>query len=574
MTPRFSLRQWLTIPYVALILGVAALVGALSYRTGSEVVDTLSRNLMLETVARIAQAVDRQLIGSAAVLETAFARGMTAAPRLETDLEALRSRFWAATSLHGDFDANVLYGNRAGQMVSMYREGPDRVEWRLRPSPTGPRETYVLPSIDAPLPKPTLLTPPLDPRQRPWYQRASTSNTLIWTSVYIDAVTRDLVVTRAKRVNDAAGDFQGVVATDVALHSLNSFVRSLSLSPHSVAFVIEAGGELIASSRTPNIRRGADGENTRINAAESGDPLQVAAYRHMRQAIRDNAGSFDNAHSLRFTGPGGQLVQLAFSHLRDDAGLDWFVAVAAPRSDFMQGVMANVLRTAAIGGLAALGAAGLGLLILNWLSSDLQRLTRAARLVGQGQLDEILEVRGRGTIGELASTFSEMQLRLRTDALTGLANRDWLMRCIDRRIGNGQRETDREPFAVLFIDMNRFKLINDTLGHESGDRVLIEVGARLRSATRDGDVVARYAGDEFAVLLGQVRDLAAAEKMRKHVHTCLLPPFESLAQTALREEVFGASVGLAVFPGPAHNAEELVRLADQDMYAVKTRGRD
>ena len=568
MFSRFSLRQWLTLPYVALVVGVATLIGTLSYRTGSEVVDTLSNNLLLETVARIEQAVDRHLLGSAAVLETAFPQGMTTTADLAQDEAALRTRFWAATALYPDPNNLVYYGNEAGQTLAMFRRGPAQAEWRVRWGPSRPRLTYAVDAIDAPLHRPQVLPQALDPRMRPWYAQARTSPTLIWTAVYIDYLTRDLVVTRAKRVTGTDGHLQGVVATDVALHHLNDFLHALSLTPHCLAFIMEADGQLIASSRTANLLRGADGESTRLNARDSGDMLQISAYRHVREAI-DSGVLTNTPVSMGFTGPDGRAAQLAFSRLRDDAGLDWLVVVAVPRSDFMQGVTANVARTVFIGASAALVATLLGLLILNWLGTDLQHLTHAAGKVGRGQLDEVIEIRGRGTIGELAGTFREMQLRLRTDTLTGLANRDWLMRCIDQRIERGRRESDHQPFAVLFIDLNRFKLINDTLGHEGGDRVLLEVSVRLRRATREGDIVARYAGDEFVVLLDRVPDRVAAERARAHIRDVLQAPLDSLAHTPLHTQAFGASVGLALHPGPAQNAEELVRLADQDMYATK-----
>ncbi|MDB5848564.1 MAG: hypothetical protein JWP29_2316 [Rhodoferax sp.] len=567
--PSLSLRRWLTLPFVVLILGVAALIGFLSYRTGSDVVDSLSSTLLTETVARIEQSVERHLVGSAAVLETAFPQGIATSENMEQDYPALRLRLWAATSLHTDSNNYVYYGNEAGQTAAMLRLGPQTGEWRTRAGPGTPRQSYLLNSIDAPLRTAQLSTVPLDPRTRPWYLRARASPTLVWTAVYIDAVTRDLVVTCARSVSDSAGHLQGVVATDVALHHLNAFLRAQAITPNSLAFIVEPGGDLIASSRTPNIEHGNNGENRRINARDSGDPLQLAAFRHMSEAIGRGLAP-GTPGSLRFIGPDGTAAQLAYSRLRDPTGPDWLVVVAMPRSDYMQGMTANVMRTLAIGMSAAFAAALFGLLILNWLSNDLQHLTSAARRVGEGQIDDVIEIRGRGAIGELAGTFREMQLRLRTDALTGLANRDWLMRCIDHRIERGRRETDRQPFAVLFIDLNRFKLINDTLGHAGGDRVLIEVGARLRSATREGDTVARYAGDEFVVLLDGVPDLASAEKARDHISVALLLPLQSLAGSALCGRSFGGSVGLALYPGSCHNAEELVRQADQDMYRAKS----
>ncbi|MDB5894144.1 MAG: hypothetical protein JWQ88_1675 [Rhodoferax sp.] len=570
MHSRFSLRQWLTLPYIALICGVSALIGTLSYRTGSEVVDMMARNLLLETVARIEQAVDRHLVGSAAVLETAFPQGMVTTAELAADEPALRQRFWAATALHMDSNALAFYGNEAGQMVAMMRYSRGQAEWRVRYAAEGARRTYDIAAIDAPLATPTFLATPLDPRQRPWYIQARTSPASVWTAVYIDHTTRDLVVTRAKRITDAAARLQGVVATDVPLYHLSEFVRSLPMTPHSVAFVMEANGQLIASTRTPNVQRDAAGNGLRVSARDGTDPLQLAAFQQVQEAMR-GASPSPRPTSMHFDAPDGSAVQMAFSRLKDDAGLDWTVVVAVPRSDFMQGVRVNVTRTALIAAAAALAAAMLGLLILDWVSVDLRHLTRAARQVGEGQLDEVVQISGHGSLGELASTFREMQLRLRTDGLTGLTNRDWLMRCINHRIEQHRRQSDRQPFAVLFIDLNRFKLINDTLGHEGGDQVLVEISDRLRRATREGDVVARYAGDEFVVLLDQVPDMTAARQAHRHIRDALMAPLPSLVGTPLHGHSFGASVGLAMHPGRARNAEELVRLADQDMYVAKVR---
>ncbi|BDT66626.1 hypothetical protein os1_07890 [Comamonadaceae bacterium OS-1] len=565
MLVRFSLRQWLTIPYVALVLGVATLVGALSYRTGSEVVDSLSNQLLLETVARIEQAVDRHLLGSAAVLETAFPHGQGTSANVLDDQAALRARFWAATALYTDPNNHAYYGNEAGQLVSLYRSGPELADWIVRKGPQLPKETSTVHSIDGPLSDTRTSLKPLDARTRPWYTLAKTSPTLVWTAVYIDALTNDLVVTRAKRVLNAQGQMQGVVATDVALTRLNQFVRTLSISEHGLAFIIETRGELIASSRTPNVRYATGQPSTRINAIASGDPLQQAAYEAVGAWLQTHAGP-EAPVSMRVNGPEGVAVQLAFSRLRDDAGLDWLVVVAVPRSDFMRDVSANVVRTAAIGTGASVAAIALGLLILNWLSADLQHLTEAARRVGEGHLDAVVNVRGRGTIGELAQTFREMQLRLRTDALTGLHNREWLMRTLNDRLERGRRQADQQPFAVLFIDLNKFKTINDTLGHNAGDRVLVVTAERLRQATRSSDTVARYAGDEFVVLLDPVADQAVAEQIRNKIDQALRQPIPDVAAKTFH----GASIGIALFPGTAVDAEDLVRQADADMYRRKT----
>ncbi|MBP6853701.1 MAG: sensor domain-containing diguanylate cyclase, partial [Rhodoferax sp.] len=119
--PRLSLRQVLTIPYVVLVLALALTIVGLSYFAGSRAVDTVSSHLLMETVGRIGQAVDRHIMGSGAVLEAAFPDGMPTAPMIDADLQSLRTRFWIATSLHTDPNNYVYFGNRFGQGIGLFR---------------------------------------------------------------------------------------------------------------------------------------------------------------------------------------------------------------------------------------------------------------------------------------------------------------------------------------------------------------------------------------------------------------------------------------------------------------------
>ena len=566
---RLSLRQWLTLPYVLLVCAVALVIAALSYRTGSDAVDTVARHLLIETVERIGQAVDRHVVGSAAVLEAAFPSGMAAADRIETDLPALRTRLWIATSLHLDPNNYVYYGNRHGQFFGLWRFDANEAELRLKLAADQPRTLARFSGIGGVPVAPTTEQRMYEPRARPWYKAGQESTEHTWTAIYIDFRTGELIATRARRVLDASGALQGVVATDLSLRRLNEFVRSLTLSPRAVAFIIEPDGKLIASSRSANVARQADASNARINAADSDDAMQRAAYAQVRSLLA--AGNkLEAAATQRFTGPQGEAVELAVSHVRDVAGLDWLAVVAVPRSDFMQGVTANVQRTALIGALAALVAVALGLALVEWVGRDLRQLTRAARAVGEGHLETPLTVNRADEIGELASAFRQMQQRLRIDHLTGLVNRDVILRGIGDRVQRAGRRGDHAPFAVLFVDLNNFKLVNDRFGHDAGDRTLIEVGQRLRRATRAGDLVARYAGDEFVLLITDIPSRDAAEQVRAHVEAALREPLVSVDLSALASAgPTGGAVGLALYPGDGDSAEALIASADEDMYARK-----
>lgn len=564
--PYLSLRQWLTLPFVALVAGVAITIGALSYVAGSHAVDTLSEKLLLETVDRIGQAIDRHVVGSAAALEAAFPDGLTAPPSIEAETASLRSRFWIATSLHIDPNNYVYYGNRQGQFFGLWRHSLEEGQLRLKFKAEAPRTLQEFTGLDGKLSAAVSETTVYDPRVRPWYKAGQAAQSQTWTSIYIDYRTTDLVATRARRVLDAEGALAGVVATDMSLRALNDFVRRLRLTDHGLAFIVERDGNLIASSRSPNVSRPAGGQAARINAADSSDPVERAVYAEVRRTLE---ASPSKTGSFSFSGPGGQTDQVAFARITDSAGLEWIVVVAVPRSDFMGGITTNVLRTALIGTAASIVAMLLGLSVLRWIGDDLGRLARAARAIGDGDLEVPVAINRRDELGELAECFRQMQHKLRTDGLTGLINRDAIVQRIDERIRRYRLGSDTRMFAVLFIDVDNFKLVNDTQGHEAGDKVLVEIGRRLQAATRSGDLVARYAGDEFVVLLGAVESTDAARQVRTTIEQLLRDPLHDLQTAGARRVAVSGSVGLALFEGHDFSAEDVIRRADADMYDRK-----
>ena len=149
------------------------------------------------------------------------------------------------------------------------------------------------------------------------------------------------------------------------------------------------------------------------------------------------------------------------------------------------------------------------------------------------------------------------------DALTGLPNRTLLE---DRtRAAISLAERNGEPFALLLLDLNEFRVINDTLGHAIGDQLLIDVGQRVNGTLRKTDTLARFGGDMFMALLPAVTDLERAKRVASRMAASLVEPF---AVGDLRLEI-GGSIGIALFPEHATEAASLIKCADVAMYMAK-----
>src|SRR5437762_2495491 len=167
---------------------------------------------------------------------------------------------------------------------------------------------------------------------------------------------------------------------------------------------------------------------------------------------------------------------------------------------------------------------------------------------------------------ELAS--AEIEHLAYHDALTGLPNRPLF---VDRLIvAVAQSGRAAQKLAVFFLDLDRFKDINDSLGHSTGDSLLKSVAERIRRCIREGDTVARFGGDEFTLLIPRIDHVEDAAKIAQKILETLKIPF-SISD---HELFVTTSIGISVFPADGSDPETLVRNADSAMYRAKDQGRD
>jgi diguanylate cyclase (GGDEF)-like protein len=259
-------------------------------------------------------------------------------------------------------------------------------------------------------------------------------------------------------------------------------------------------------------------------------------------------------------------IDVAVSPLGNRQGLNWVTVVAVPRADFMSSINQGFLQSMVIALACIIFALTIALTIVERVIRDIRKLTSAAEKFGNGEPMPSLQIRRTDEIGTLAQTFLEMENKLRFDKLTQVANRESLF----AQINYLQKQAAAHPgsvdgFTLLFVDLDRFKYINDNHGHDAGDKALVIIAARLRSAIRDTDEVARYGGDEFVLLLKDTRNSIDINNMVEKICGIVEQPI------ALEDVVVsvGVSIGWASFPEDGADYVRLIKIADSRMYNRK-----
>jgi diguanylate cyclase (GGDEF)-like protein len=224
---------------------------------------------------------------------------------------------------------------------------------------------------------------------------------------------------------------------------------------------------------------------------------------------------------------------------------------------------ADALAGNSLGALVALSSIALLAMTLFTSTLDARMQSKTARLAGSLKVANV----------QLQEVNEELKQRAFLDPLTGLPNRllfeDRLMHALKRSERTEERITERnaEKIAVLFIDLDGFKPVNDSLGHAAGDQVLKEAAMRLLVAARDSDTVARIGGDEFVLLMEDVTNVADCVTLARRLVEALARPFE----IASRQVQVSGSIGIIIYPDHGHK-DKLVAHADAAMYAAKRAG--
>ncbi len=550
------------------MLCLVVTIGWFLYRAGDDATEVLARNALMDTMNRVGQATDRQLLGARETLRVVAPDPIPPAEKggqptyipFPKEKSALEERLWLANSLFDD-PSYVYFGGADGSFLGVKQEEMNLFMYSTR-DPQGKNYVY---HLRGPGTTPTLIaTQDYEPRNRPWYRQAIERKQETWSPVFTDFRLKFLGITLSKPVYSPEHVLLGVATSSIGLRRLSDFLQALPLTRNGVAFIIEMSGDLIATSVNEPIHK-VDGANfVRLNAGQSTSPIVRQSYADLVAYMKTQKLEPGKlvVQSLQTDGP---KTELAFRLHHDDAGLDWVAVSAVSRSDFLGSVTGGVYQTLLLGFIAVCMTFVLGFVILRWVLRDIRKLTLAAKSIGNGEPFPSLNIDRRDEIGQLAQSFQEMERNLRTDRLTNVLNRDSFIAQIDFRRRKGT-EVAPLQFALLFIDLDKFKSINDQYGHDEGDKVLISAASQLQHALRKDDSVARFGGDEFVVYLHGVTDENIAKSIAEKIRNFLNQPIEGRDGNQYHVD---ASIGVALFPQDGLDIETLLRVADERMFEQK-----
>ena len=378
----------------------------------------------------------------------------------------------------------------------------------------------------------------------------------------IGRVTGEAGINFAFPVKDPKNNVSGVAFAGLDLESLGRMAEATPLPPEGILSVVDVKGTILARKPAMQDRVGKKLWNPQVIEAV------LTSREGVLEAEAEDGIAWLLAHEVVTQNPDG-----AFP-LR--------VMVTVP----LRQVFAEANR-ALVRDLLGISLATLFLLVGAWYGAGwfmlrkVRALLRAADRVRVGDLNARTGVRyGGEELSQLAQAFDDMASALQqreqrlqeqaiSDSLTGLYNRRYLGEFLPRVLVRARRSA--MPVAVILIDLDHFKRINDSLGHEAGDIVLAAIGDLLKGKVRGGDIACRYGGEEFALVLPATGG-DAAERRAEDIRLAIAGLRLSHAEKRLGK--ITASFGIALFPDHAGDTDSILRVADVALYAAKGAGRN
>jgi diguanylate cyclase (GGDEF)-like protein len=579
---RVPLRLILVVPFVLQIVSVVSLTGWISLRNNQSAIHDLSSQLQAETSSQISQHLDGYLQIPHQINQTNLAAIELGLLNLK-DLKTTGQFFWKQMQI---FNVGYInFGGKQGEFIGVERldNGSFLINECLQTSPDK-TSVYEVDHQGRRTRLKEVLTDLASLHDKGWYTDAVRSRRPTWSRIYQwQDKPEVLSISSSYPIYDYSQKLVGVIGVDLVLSQISEFLRGLRISSSSQTFIMERDGLLVASSASQPFVV-VNGKAKRLSASQSSDEVTRSTLQHLTQRF-GNLSNIQGNQQFNFDRSG--VRQFVSVTPWSGSGLDWLIVVVVPESDFMEVAHRNTQSTLFLCLLALVVASTIGAITSRKLVNPILRMVNTANALSSGdwqqrvqdsQISEIalLSTAFNRMAGQLQSSFTTLVYTASHDALTGLLNRNSFQQKLHEVILHGE-ESDRtanfdfasKRFAVLFLDLDHFKFVNDSLGHLIGDQLLISVARRLSLCLRSIDLIGRFGGDEFIILLNHVTNVTDVTRVADRI----LEEFEQPFNVNGNEIFIGMSIGIVLSTIDSKRPESYLRNADIALYHAKLNGK-
>lgn len=493
------------------------------------------------------------------------------------------------------------YGTEQGEYYGARRNQKNEIELMKNDASTKETSQYYAVTTSLTAGRETENFGHFDPRTRDWYIAAKEAKKPVFSSVYRHFVMNDLALSASYPIYDRQGVLKGVLGTHLTLSRINNYLRESTADKNTIAYIVEEpSGDLIANSLgEPNFLTNAESTMIRITIDDIDNPYLKEAYHSYKNMAEKD--------SIIKTGQDRLYIKL--TEFKKD-GLDWLIITAIPESPYHSEIMNSIYYSLMFSLFALILILFFWVKKVNGFLNPIYSLIHTTDEFSQGDFSKRATVFRDDEIGKLAHAFNRMaeelyklvnnleekvknrtwQLELlnhelivakesaeqakdqleqmvQTDFLTGLNNRRFLFEKLEEE--TKKFPENQKKFSIVLADIDYFKHVNDTYGHDCGDLVLKEVAIILQHTVRKTDYVSRWGGEEFLLLLPETEAEAAlnlAERIRQTIEkTEFLYDNISLTVTV--------TLGIAEY-SEGKTIDEIIKSADMAVYKGKEGGRN
>ncbi|WP_329347411.1 EAL domain-containing protein [Vibrio natriegens] len=368
-----------------------------------------------------------------------------------------------------------------------------------------------------------------DPRNRPWYQPVAKNQRPMWSEIYSNSDERQEITLSAMAPVYLKQELAGVLVADVRLNTFNKFLREIAQKTKASVFIMDQEHRLVAHSESGSViswgTRFSD-KGQRLLASESTNPIIQSSATRVR--------SFDLSHTTQtFTFVFDHNGQRIFSRLtpyEDPNGIKWFIGTSISEAELLGVLPDSQEKSWLVGIIVSLIGIAICWVIFNRITKPINTTAAAALQLAKGDWNSSLPKPGyvyettvlvqafNEMTANLKASFTALREQLVYDSLTRLYSRQGLV-----EMCNQQR---CQCHGTLFLlGINRFRDINDSVGHHNGDQLLIDIAERLKQQFQDDTLLARIGGDEFAIFVSNVHNSNDVRLIERRLQQLFATPF-------------------------------------------------